>query len=219
MTTYIIPKVYIPGFENIAKLDDDELRLFAKIISDMEVGENPENIVINASNKLPSFSEDAIRDMVRSLVSLVDIFETAGRDIEIFTTGFAESYILSNPKASREDVVVIKKNLSSLLEKYDSIRITSKIRDVIFENQNNLKHTRIVSDIRLVFDENLENEKKYSVVVHSLKLEYTSGEESKEFFVAMDLSDLKKMKDVLERAIEKDRIIRENKYVLNFIDI
>lgn len=219
MTTYNIPEVYIAGFENIIKLDGDELQSLSQIIDSLKVGDNPEKIIQPSVEVLKSYSENDIRNMMMSLVSLVDIFESAARDIDDFTTGFSHSYRLSNPQATEKDGMALKHNLTKLLSVYDNIRITAKVRGLILENQRNFKRARVISDVRLVFDENLDQNKKYAVVVHNMKLEYMSDDLSKEFFVTLDLSDLKKIKEVIDRAIEKDRIIRDNQHILNFIDL
>ena len=219
MRAYSIPDIYIPGFNNIIKFSTGELKSFAEVIRSLKVGEDLESILNKSKGFLPSFSDEDVYNIIRSLVSVVDIFESSGRNIPVFTDRFSESYLSSNPSATNEDSIALKRNLSILLEAFDSIRITSKAQNIILENKNNFKEARVVTDIRLVFDENLEDNKKFAVIIHNLKIDFARISKSDEFFVAMDLSDLKKMKVVIDRAIEKDRIIRESKFDLNFIDL
>lgn len=40
-----------------------------------------------------------------------------------------------------------------------------------------------------------------------------------EFYVSLNLSDLVKLKKVIERAIDKDNLIRNNNHELTFVDI
>jgi len=219
MPKYSIPSSYIKGFENIVKLTENDLTAFSKIISELEIGESLENVFKRSQGVLSLSSEDDIHSIVMSLISLVDIFEASNRDVDKFTTQFSEAYLESNPRSNEGDGEVLKNNLSVLLRAFDNIRITAKARNIIQENKNNFKKARILSDIRLVFDGDLDETEKVAVVIHNLKIDYTNRSKPKEFFVSLDLSDLKKMKDVIERAIEKDNIIRTNKHGLNFIDI
>jgi hypothetical protein len=221
MRKYTIPANYIPGFEKIIKLSPDEVTEFSKIISDFKIGEKLETILDKPKVFLKHYSEEDIQIMLRSLVSLVDIFEDAKGDVDKFTTNFSESYSFSNPKATERDNAVLKSNLSLLLSGsgFNSIRVTSKANDIIVANKNNFKTARVLSDIRLVFDEKLDSDKKTAVVVHNLKLDYYKDAKPRSFYISLDLSDLKLIRNVIERAIEKDRIIRETKHVLEFIDI
>lgn len=219
MANYIIPSNYIPGFESIINLDTTQLDNLTKIIAEIKIGERFDSLINRASNSLKPLSEVEIGNIIRSLVSLVEIFDSSNRDIEKFSTDFSKAYLESKSDATKVEEGKLKANLSKLLSKYDTIRITSKAIDIIQENPVNFRKARIISDIRLVFEDDLESEKKYAVVVHSLKLECYNTDGDVTFFAAMDLDDLKKMRDVIDRAIKKDRIIREGKHVLNIIDL
>ncbi len=219
MAHYIVPPDYIPGFESIIKLDPLQLDNLTNIISELKIGERFDRLIRRASAHLQPLSEIELNNIIRSLVSLVEIFDSSNRNIPKFSSDFSESYVESNPTATKEDGDKLKINLSKLLTKYDYIRITSKAFDIIQENPINFRKARIVSDIRFVFDDDLEKDSKYAVVVHNLKLECYNPEGTLNFFAAMDLADLKKMRTVIDRAIEKDRIIRENKHTIDIIDL
>jgi hypothetical protein len=47
-----------------------------------------------------------------------------------------------------------------------------------------------------------------AVITHTLDLEYHKGAELKEFFVVLDSQDLLALKEVLDRAITKDKTLR-----------
>jgi len=219
MANYSVPSIYIPGFEVIIKLDAIQIDSLSHIISDIKVGERFDSLIERIKVRLESLSEIDASNIIRSLVSLVEIFDSTNRDIPKFTKDFSEAYLQSNPSASLNDKEKLEINLSKLLTKYDSIRITSKAIDIIQENQVNFRKARVISDIRLVFDDDLDGVRKYAVVVHNLKLECYNSNREIDFFAAMDLSDLKSIRDVIDRAIEKDRIIRQAKHELDIIDI
>lgn len=219
MNKYSIPKRFISGFENITKLSENQVELLAKVFREQKPGESLVNIFEKSKNFLSSVSEKDTHEIISALISIVDIFESAKRDIDTFTTDFSESYLISNSEFTPEDGARLKKYLSLLLGEYNSIRITAKGQDIISLNKNNFDKARIISDIRIVFDENLNENKKIAVVVHNLKLQFSQASKRKEFFISLDSSDLKDLKIVIDRAIHKDEVMRENNYSLEFIDI
>ena len=219
MTRYSIPRQFIKGFENIIKLSEEQVSLFADALKEQKPGENLKNVFEKTKGFLNSFSEQDIHGMISAMVSIVEIFEKAKRNIDVFTTDFSDSYLASSADYTAEDREVLKRHLSILLAGYDSVRITAKAQDIILSNKHNFSNARIISDIRIVFDEQVNDNKKIAVVVHNLKLEYSEDAENKEFFISLDLSDLKELKRVIDRAILKDEVIRENKHLLEFIDI
>lgn len=219
MKSYSIPRIYFPGFQRIISLSQVELSELSSLIENLKVGESLQNVLIDRQDFQNSLSNEDIHDIFRSLISLVGIFESSKRDIDDFTTRFSDSYLISNDSAEKDDGIILKKNLSVLLKNFDSIRISTKAQEIILENTHNFSDSRIVSDIRLVFDSQLNENKKYAVIVHSLKLEYTKKESLKELFIALDLSDLETLKQVIDRAIEKDFIIREGNHNFDFIEI
>jgi len=219
MNKYSIPSQFISGFENIIKLTDDQVVLFSDVFKQQPPGESPKFIFEQSKEFLKPLTEQDIYDMISAMYSIADIFETAKRDISTFTSNFSESYLTSNPRASKEDQIVLKNHLSILLKGYDSVRLSSKGRDIITSNKNNYNKARVITDIRVVFDENIKEDNKVAVVVHNLKFEYSQRAKKKEFFISLDLSDLRDLKSVIDRAIQKDEIIRESKHSLEFIDI
>lgn len=219
MKSYSIPHIYFPGFQRIINLDDTELNELSNLTKNLRIGESLQNILTARQDFQNPLSNEDIHNIFRALISLVGIFESSKRDIDDFTTRFSESYLISNNSAEKDDGAKLKKNLSILLENFDSIRISTKAQEIILENTHNFSEARIVSDIRPVFDNELGENKKYAVVVHSLKLEYTKKDSLRELFIALDLSDLEALKQVIDRAIEKDFIIRKGNNTLNFIEI
>jgi hypothetical protein len=219
MNKYSIPTNFIPGFEQITKLTEEQVELFAEVFKNQKPGESLETIFEKSVAFLNPLSEPEIHSMITAMVSIVDIFERAKRDIDTFTSNFSESYVLCNGNATSEDGKLLKKHLSTLLSGFDTIRITSKAQEVILSNKNNFDKARIVSDIRIVFDDKIDDNKKVAVIVHNLKLEYTQRVKKKEFFIAMDLADLKLLKTVVDRAIQKHEVIQVSNHELQFIEI
>jgi hypothetical protein len=68
---------------------------------------------------------------------------------------------------------------------------------------------RIISDIRPVFGDSVEELPVSAVITHTLKLGYDEMREHKEFFIVLDEADLDALQDVLERAKVKGDTLTE----------
>jgi hypothetical protein len=75
------------------------------------------------------------------------------------------------------------------------------------EYERILTDTRILSDIRPVFDDDQENPSMRAAIVnHTLRFTYTAGDgERHESHFALDVDDLEKLKTQIERALKKDK--------------
>lgn len=97
------------------------------------------------------------------------------------------------------------KKLRSRLLKLLGIRnlaLSSKAASVYFENHCNLGSARIITDIRPVFDQGTDKIAA-ALVLHTLKIEYLSDGEQRDFFVALDDVDLDDLIEKLQRAKRK----------------
>ena len=68
----------------------------------------------------------------------------------------------------------------------------------------------LISDIRGVFSKMVIDEKPQgAVIVHNLRVETRSDTVGEELYVALDIDDVKALKQVLERAIQKHDSLRK----------
>jgi hypothetical protein len=102
-----------------------------------------------------------------------------------------------------------------------TIDLSAKAMSVLFEQQRTFQAARILTDIRPVFNHDATELPTAAVLIHTLRIEYLEDEESKEFFVAMDKNDIQKLRDVLERANQKESSIKEvlSKSSIDFIEL
>jgi hypothetical protein len=89
--------------------------------------------------------------------------------------------------------------------KSDSIYIISKIADLALTHENHLHSSRIISEMRPVFDKSYENIKAF-IVYNDLMLSYHDNEEEKALTISLTLEDLESLKDSVDRALKKTEI-------------
>ncbi len=96
--------------------------------------------------------------------------------------------------------------LSELLETR-SLIISSKIVDVWVEHEHAFCSARIFTDLRPVFGTD-SSSPLATGTVHMLKLSYHEADEIKEIYVAMDDSDVEKLREALDVATARGETLK-----------
>ena len=217
MSTYTIPESYIPGFETIINLPDVDFNALVDLLSNLEIAQDFDILISDYESKFTTISAVHIKDVLRSLVSIVDIFENSGKDVTAFADNFSRSYLYSKQGATENESASLKERLILILKNFDSLSTTVKAQNLLTDNQRNFRDCRIITDLRMVFADNFSSEDKHAMVVHNLKLEFSKNGKLRDFFVALDLNDLKKLKSVVDRAIDKENTIKSTNHNFTFI--
>jgi hypothetical protein len=118
----------------------------------------------------------------------------------------ADKTFASFDESSQE---TLRERLRIFLEHEGRISLSIKAADLSTEGTNVFLNSRILSDIRPIFDSKVENGIIGAVVVHSLKIEYQEGNFRKEFYVTLDNLDLRKLSEDISRAVAKSKVIND----------
>ena len=92
----------------------------------------------------------------------------------------------------------------------NSVRVTAKAWTLMVEEERNLHEARIVSDLRPIFGDDVDEGPAAWLIVHSLKLTVHEGRDLREIFVGIDAADLEDLANLLEREAKKTRALRES---------
>lgn len=220
MALYKIPDAYKPGFELISNLTNDQIDVIVKSFKTAEIGSGPETILNLVNNKIDQ-KESLLRSALNAIFSLINLKNSSNinsdeliNDIsEAFKTEFCDGN--KNKKAE-----ILENNLKLLLSSQENLGLTIKANYLLKENQKKFQESRIISDIRIVFGDDIQKDCKNALVVHQLKLVYQENDETKEIYISLDNSDLKKLSESINRALSKEKSIIENSSNLfTFINI
>jgi len=205
---FVIPPEFQPGFEVIASLDDNTIGKLSEIIKNVKrgAGRNEFFSIIDANIDVAGKE-----DLSNTLFSLGWLLYNDKSSPTELALNLAKAYRLSKGKVLSDDAYSeIQTKLVTLLESCGSIKTTFKALALLQEYSHLFNEAHIVTDIRAVFDDGKENEIDMALMVHQLKIEYSERDKKKEFFVVLDRSDLIKLRDQVERAINKETTIKNN---------
>jgi hypothetical protein len=171
----------------------------------------PKALAAAVSEKVQGIQAAEIEKIVITMTSLYMARSNLGLSAPDFIDSIVESIeesLSQRADFTQDEREKFKQRLTSLLN-IDSFAVVAKAQEILHEHQHALSQMRILTDIRPVFGrENVESPVA-TVVVHTMKITYIAEGKIREFFVAMDSSDIKMLKDVLERAEKKAESVRE----------
>ncbi|MBX9670699.1 MAG: hypothetical protein K2X93_24070 [Candidatus Obscuribacterales bacterium] len=208
-----IPKQFADGGLILLKADESLFRAVMDAIrspaASGDLGRFAASIIRDRSADLPHISkvidfflfiEYQRQDLLSHVnLSVTDFASALADNIEEKSKG---SYSIEQSKRFREA-------LTEFFSAKSSLGLSAKANLLLTNNERNFLRVRIISDLRPIFDEDTVNEPIASVISHTLKIEYSEAGARKEFFVALDTSELTELKQAIERAELKTSELRK----------
>jgi hypothetical protein len=211
MASFSIPQQIITGFTIIATMPEEAFNEFLSALNNIPPKILQHRVVDLSQVKLNTLSPEDTKAINDALAPLYRSMR--GGDIE--PSQYAKDIADSIREESRDDaawaqseeqLTQFKERLIRLLTA-PSLQLIAKAHDVLLEHAQTFSSARILSDIRPVFGDNVEDPPVAAVVVHMLNLAYYQADERREFVVALDTKDIQDLLDICERAKKKtDRL-------------
>jgi hypothetical protein len=101
-----------------------------------------------------------------------------------------------------------QKRLAQLLSS-KTLGIAAKAGDVAYQTPRHTHAIRILTDARPVFGENAKEGPMAFTILHTLQIEYSEDNEDREWFISLDADDLKSLRSVADRAVDKEASLRK----------
>jgi hypothetical protein len=102
-----------------------------------------------------------------------------------------------------------KECIARLLDPDGPIGFAAKAMELLHEHQRVLCQARVLADARPIFDDKAESVQAF-LPFHTLALTYHEGEETRDIHLAMDSDDIKRLRDHLDRALRKEKLLRQS---------
>lgn len=154
-----IPKAAKPGLAELAKLKSDEVTKLADFLYSSPVGIRMNEIVsfLNSSLNIPT---NKSHEIVQTLVSFRSLLEPPNVDFESLSSNLSSSYKESSVDSfSSEDERNLKEALLIIFKKSQNLKLTLKAERLFYDDDAVFSESRIVTDIRIVFDDDLSEKR------------------------------------------------------------
>lgn len=137
---------------------------------------------------------------------LRDDFEMSEKEISSLIASAALASQGEEFSFNEDDKTSLEGRAEKLLSVRKALSITAKTIDVVTDQERVFLKARVLTDFRPVFSEDLRAIDA-GVIVHQLTIHFAQDDSHKDFYVAMDTSDIKKLREVLDRADKKSQLL------------
>ena len=204
-----VPPEAIAGLQKIADLDQRTFELFAEATRTAKPTLAQKGLSTEVAQKVQgAMRRDDIVLILASIFGLYVLKYHRGASPDEITESVIDSIAeLKNSNLSQEKLAVLKPRLNTLLRFDKSVAVTAKAVDVMMKHDRVFCDARILSDIRSVFTDSTAAPSA-AVIVHTLRIGFHHQGEHDEVFIALDTGDLKKLKEAIVRAEEKNEALK-----------
>jgi hypothetical protein len=178
------------------------------------------DLLAYANNLAAGTSMDAntVRGILDLLVDLHSVMDDLAIDVPEVVSQLRLA-VEQLPKEELEDLSVkgltprdwsdCERFISAVFSADAGLTLTAKAYSVSWEYENRYCTARILTDLRPVFGPNAEDAPSALITVHTLRLTYHQGAETKEVYVALDRDDIDQLSVLLERAKKKEESLKK----------
>lgn len=205
-----IPPNYQLGLAKVISLNNESIAEIITLLENVSI-DSKKSIEALAANAQTISAEDAekIIETIYSLYQLKNQIPLSEfddfSDVIIDAMNDSENEAL---KLSDENLADFKQKFSALLN-VNSLSIRTKAQNLRLEHANVLKDMSLITDLRPIFGDNVDENPVGIVLVHTLKIVYEQNDESMNFYFALDDDDLTEFISVLKRAQIKSESLRK----------
>lgn len=167
----------------------------------------------------PQLLNEGADEIVRLLFGIYPLVDAAPNPATLandFVQSLREFEKEAVATVDEEQIENFRQFLARALALHSTLGVSAKALRLMRQHQYVYGMAEIFSDIRSVFSPDSPSLRPDAgVVVHQLKIHAHSSVNSKDFYVAMDHSDLIQLKETVERALTKHKTLVEVMKTLN----
>ncbi|MEP6804656.1 MAG: hypothetical protein ABI892_09040 [Flavobacterium sp.] len=215
MANISVPSEVFPGFKIISELNESQIQAIAEYLSSLSNDSDFMKVTSELNSLLTIKNGKVLLQTFMSFNSLIE----GDYELDTLAKDLTDSYLeLSGEFFSAKRKNTLTSNLNVILNNYNSILEILETRKAYIENDNNLRDSNIHTDVRFIFKNDIDDKNRSGIIFHKLHLEYLKEDNFKELYLTLDLNDLNRLKSDIDKAIQKDQILRDNyKEMINFL--
>lgn len=213
-----IPDAVVPAFDEFSRISTEEVVKIGKMMRDFPIGGGSNDLKKLIDKSELSGIIPGLTETIFSFGSLLAGYND--KSIEELVDKLATAYKEKKTEETEEDSIrLLKDNLSIIFENADSLKKTFKAFYLFRDNMNVFNESKVMTDIRLLFNDDLQEKPRCGIILHQLKIDYWVNNNPKSIFISMDKEDVMDLREALQRALDKEDIIKENHKEIQFITL
>lgn len=207
MAKYAIPSRYRSGFKTLIELDATSLNLLTQRLVEFPIGGGPSQLV----DHLHDLPIPNIDEVSTTIYSFGNILVDKNRDLLKISTELIESLIkYEDNNIELDNTQGLINNLLLVFESAKNIKTSFKAQALANDVPNIFRHSTILTDLRMVYPDDLEDSDRHAIVSQTLRIVYLNNDEDETIHITLDRKDLETLKTQIDRALAKESIIRND---------
>lgn len=219
MAILVIPEFIKVGLLSISSLTDEQFQELCSVLENLPLRIREGTIFDYSELDIRSIPPSEVSSIQDALFPIYIAQGTTDRAASTYVSDIVET--LQEDETTPEDAIArLRERLTHLLG-LERPKLIAKANDVLTGQKPTYSAGRVFTDIRSVFADDLEQSPQAAVIVHMLRLTYYKDRIPREFVIALDVKDVQRLIDTLERAKKKAETIRSiiASANMNLIDI
>lgn len=199
-----IPKSAEAPLAEFVKLADDQVKQLVEAVCHARPTLLPTQFAQGVAARA-GLSEEKVVEILSMFGGMYIARIDAEKTLEEFVSDLSSALQKSgNEGLQARNWLAFEQSVKSILACEDSLGITAKALELLMDHEHTLHAARIVTDIRYIFASDPTQRPKAAVIAHMLNLVYHEIDDLKEIYLALDASDLRHLKSIIERAEAKE---------------
>ena len=205
--TFGVPAAHRELLAHLAALPDSQFEALAGALrpDSAPAFHSHSEFTVSIKGAVPEWTETEASLLAVALTSMLSAAASHGVEQEQFATSVSQSNDLDLDDSQR---ITLADRILTLLTAPD-VLLSGKAVDLATEYERRIHTVRIVTDVRPVGGTDPDSEPLGDVETHQLRIDAITGYDSQPYFFALDRSDLRRLKDCVDRAIEKSDSLTE----------
>lgn len=205
----VLPDV-LGKFQALASLDSTTVRELCLFLDTrLKVKLSPEEDLANALADYPplGFLEDVKKaELVSSIIGAHVMRYSSGRETEELIADLTDA-AQENPEFESFSRENFQANLEYILNIWP-LQTSIKAWVLVDEYEHIFLDAKIFSEIRPIFNNELESPLRASLVMHTVKITHRKDGRREPIYITADAEDLRILKENIERALKKDAALK-----------
>jgi hypothetical protein len=204
-----VPEQNYPALRELKGLSPDERKLMIKMLK-----EGTPTLSLESLTRGLADSSGIAHERARRIVDFLVSLNGAREFLDLEVGEFVKQFQTAIEDAGQEDLRPddwdeFSDTIRSALSGDGALALSAKAIFLLRDHNNIFASARVMTDLRPIFRSDVAIEPAAFLAVHTLKLSYDTSSGVDDFYVAMDRTDVTKMIDLLQRALEKEASLRD----------
>jgi hypothetical protein len=208
----IIPSAYRGALIKLAEYSDTQIDELCSLLEAHPAVVTSRQVARDVADKLKTINADEGYSLLEAVIFLFYFLASraGSRDVLLkeVTTGITTSGDEKQPKLAPPAIPNFQKNLNRFLS-LSKVVHTAQALAVATDSQRLYSESKILSDLRPVFGNEVTSPPLGIVILHSLKIQFAEDGSEKEFFVGLNSADLRELQACIARALDKEASLRQ----------